>query len=232
QQPDLMPYTTVAENMGSHLRGPDHRKHKVRIQQLVAIMGLRGLEKTKVNALSGGQQQRVAIAKALAQIPAVLLLDEAFGNIDTFRKNMLRRHIFEFAERNNITCITATHDSGEALEFADTVLILKNGTVETMGTPVSIFGNLSNGYRAGFFGDFSTLPASLFNKGAAPGKNLFLLSHQLKISASETLIKVSVVKCYFKGSHYVVAAVHNGETVYFHHPRALPAGSVHYLERC
>src|SRR5690606_10689177 len=159
----IMPFSTVAENLGSHLSRLDEEKDERRIDELLEVVEMEAFKNTLVKNLSGGQKQRVALAKALANEPEILLLDEPFSNIDTFRKNKLQRKIFSYLKDNNINCITATHDSDEALAFSDHILMLKNGTVEMTGTPQFIYENVSTEYQAGFFGEANLLPKKLFS---------------------------------------------------------------------
>src|SRR5690554_6519293 len=135
QEFNIMPFSTVAENIGSHLSRLNQEKDERRIDELLDIVDLTSYKNTLVKYLSGGQKQRVALAKALANEPEVLLLDEPFSNIDNFRKNSLRRKIFQYLKSNNISCISATHDSEEALAFSDGILWLKEGKIEGFGTP-------------------------------------------------------------------------------------------------
>jgi len=146
QEFNIMPFTTVAENLGSHLSRLNEEKDEKRINELLEVVELEAFKTTLVKNLSGGQKQRVALAKALANEPEILLLDEPFSNIDTFRKNKLQRKIFCYLKENNISCITETHDSDEALAFSDEILMLKNGTKEMFGTPEFICKNVSIEY--------------------------------------------------------------------------------------
>ena len=127
QEFNVMPYISVAENIATHLDRNNKEQDSARVDQLLEIVALENHKNTMVKNLSGGQKQRVALAKALANTPEVILLDEPFSNIDTFRKNKLRRNLYRYLKENNITCITATHDSDQALGFADTILMLQNG---------------------------------------------------------------------------------------------------------
>src|SRR5210317_233919 len=103
---DLMPYITVAENIGKNLSSLDPNKQN-RIDELLEVVDMSDFKHTLVKYLSGGQKQRVAIAKVLAKEPEVLLLDEPFSHIDNFRKNKLRRSLFKHLKSKNITCIVA-----------------------------------------------------------------------------------------------------------------------------
>ena len=126
QEFDLMPYTTVAENISEYLSVFYPEQLKERTAELLEMTEMTSKANTKVKNLSGGQQQRVALARVLAQKPDVLLLDEPFSHIDNFRKNSLRRNLFQYLKEEKITCLTATHDHLDVLPFADRVLVLKD----------------------------------------------------------------------------------------------------------
>lgn len=170
QEFNVLPFSTVSENIASHLNRFDTEKDKKRVSDLLQVVDLVEFANTLVKNLSGGQKQRVALAKALANKPELLLLDEPFSNIDTFRKNKLRRNLFEYLKSNNISCITATHDSEEALSYADRILMIKDGTIEAYGSPEQVYNNLENAYRASFFGEANILPASLFSSESGSKK--------------------------------------------------------------
>lgn len=225
QEFNIMPFTTVAENLGSHLTGLEEEKDIQRIDELLKVVEMEAFKNTLVKKLSGGQKQRVALAKALANEPEILLLDEPFSSIDTFRKNKLQRKIFGYLKENKISCITATHDSEEALAFSDQILMLKNGTVEMRGTPPFIYKNVSTEYQAGFFGDANILPKKLFSE-TADSENIVVFPHQLKISEEKSKLQVKVKTCYFKGSHYLIQGIWNDREIYFQHSEPLVIDSV------
>ncbi|MBK5213213.1 MAG: ABC transporter ATP-binding protein [Flavobacteriaceae bacterium] len=229
QEFNIMPFTTVAENIGSHLSRLDEENDERRIDELLEVVGMEAFKNTLVKTLSGGQKQRVALAKALANEPKILLLDEPFSNIDVFRKNKLQRKIFSYLKENNISCITATHDSDEALAFSDHILMLKNGTEEMFGTPEFIYKNVSTEYQAGFFGEANLLPKSLFSSETNLEKRI-VFPHQLEISKEKTKLEVSVKKCYFKGTHFLVEADFKENIVFFNNPFQLKKGSNCWLK--
>jgi len=229
QEFNIMPFTTVAENLGSHLSGLDEQKDGIRIDELLEVVELESYKNILVKNLSGGQKQRVALAKALANEPEILLLDEPFSNIDVFRKNKLQRKIFGYLKEKNISCITATHDSDEALAFSDQILMLKNGTVELFGTPESIYKNVSTVYQAGFFGEANLLQKSQFSSEVTSEK-IIVFPHQLKISEEKTKLEVVVKKSYFKGSYYLIEADFHDKIIFFNHPFQLKKGKSYYLE--
>lgn len=233
QEFNIMPFTTVAENLGTHLSRLDEEKDEKRIDELLEVVELTAFKNTLVKNLSGGQKQRVALAKALAKAPEILLLDEPFSNIDTFRKNKLQRQIFAYLKEKNISCITATHDSEEALAFSDQILILKNGTVEISGTPQYIYNNVATPYQARFFGEVNLLPKTLFSRGNPSGtdnEKIIFFPHQLKVSETKKPLQVKVANCYFKGSHYLVEALWNEQHIFFKHDLFLAVNTMLFLE--
>lgn len=229
QEFDLMPFTTVAENLGTYLSRMDEEKDDSRIDELLKVVDLEVFKDTRVKTLSGGQKQRVALAKALANEPKILLLDEPFSNIDTFRKSHLRRKLFKHLKQNNISCISATHDSEEALAFSDKILMLKNGTVEMFGTPEKVYQNVLDEYQAGFFGESNLLPKSLISANETSG-NILLFPHELKITKENTDFQIIVKENYFKGSHYLIKGIWNNKEVFFQNSKKLKTDSIYWLE--
>ncbi len=228
QEFNIMPFTSVAENIGSHLSRLDEEKDERRIEELLAVVEMEAFKNTLVKNLSGGQKQRVALAKALANEPEILLLDEPFSNIDVFRKNKLQRKIFNYLKENKIGCITATHDSEEALAFSDTILMLKNGAEEMFGSPEFIYKNVATEYQAGFFGEANLISKSLFSFQES-SKEKIVFPHQLNISEEKTKLKVKVKKSYFKGNFYLIEADFNGKILFFNASSPLKKGEVCYL---
>jgi ABC-type sulfate/molybdate transport systems ATPase subunit len=142
----------------------------------------------------------------------------------------LRRDLYTYLKQNNIGCITATHDSEEALGYFDQVLLLKGGTMEVMATPEDVFSQANTTYRAGFFGEVTRLPARLFSSEIT-SEEIILLPHQLGYTEVETQLKVSVKNSYFRGSHYLIQADWNGRDVFFEHSEKLTEKSVVNLSR-
>ena len=203
---DLMPFITVAENVGKYLSNLYPDKKRERISELLEIVEMNEFANVKAKNLSGGQMQRVAIARVLALEPEVLLLDEPFSHIDNFRKNSLRRRLFSYLKEKKITAIVATHDSTDVLSFADEVVVMQNGAIIEKGIPKLIYENPKNEYVAALFGDV--------NKIIIDGKVQFIYPHQLQV-VSESNFKVSVIKSYFRGSHYLIEGHYENEIVFF-----------------
>lgn len=203
---DLMPFITVAENVGKYLSNIYPDKKKDRIMELLEIVEMTDYANIKAKNLSGGQMQRVAIARVLALEPELLLLDEPFSHIDNFRKNSLRRKLFAYLKEKQITCIVATHDSTDVLSFANEVLVMKEGKIIEEGTPKHVFEKPINRYVASLFGDVNEIEFD--------GKTLLVYPHQLKV-AEKSNLKVTVVNSYFRGNHYLIEAKYNNQTVFF-----------------
>jgi ABC-type Fe3+/spermidine/putrescine transport system ATPase subunit len=212
---DLMPYITVEENVGKFLSNIYMAEKTTRINELLAMVEMKEFAKVKAKYLSGGQQQRVALARVLALEPEILLLDEPFSQIDSFRKNALRRNLFKYFKEKKITCIIATHDSTEALSFSDETIVLCKGKLIAKGTSKDLYENPPNVYTASLFGEVNELKLSNFVDVAdAEDEDLILYPHQLKLDENGKM-KVIIKQCYFKGSHYLVKAAFNRRAVFF-----------------
>ena len=214
---DLMPFITVAENVGKYLSNFFPEDKQARISELLEIVEMTEYANVKAKFLSGGQMQRVAIARVLALEPEVLLLDEPFSHIDNFRKNSLRRKLFGYLKEQQITCIVATHDSTDVLAFADEVAIIKEGKIVESGIPKFIYGNPKDKYVASLFGDVNEIKIN--------GELKFVYPHQLKAVMNSDL-KVEIVNSYFRGSHYLMEAKFENQTLFFESDELLENGEV------
>lgn len=223
---DLMPYTTVEENIGKHLSNLDENRQQ-RIQELLKVVDMCDFQKTKVKNLSGGQKQRVAIAKVMAKEPEVLLLDEPFSHIDNFRKNKLRRDLFNYLKSKNILCLVATHDTTDALSFADEIIVIKDGKIAAKNTPEKIYKNPKSAYIASFFNEVNEIPSHLIDT-AISEKVLLRYPNQIKLTKNSN-IKATVKNNYFKGNYYLIEADLNGFTIFFEHKIKLQKNTECYL---
>ncbi|WP_304200814.1 ABC transporter ATP-binding protein [Flavobacterium alvei] len=213
---DLMPYITVEENVGKFLSNIYKDKKKVRVQELLEMVEMTEFAKVKAKYLSGGQQQRVALARVLALEPEILLLDEPFSQIDSFRKNSLRRNLFNYFKKKEITCIIATHDSTEALSFSDETIVLQNGKLIVKENSKELYLNPPSYYVASLFGEVNELKRSHFEDLDDTDGTLIIYPHQLKV-VEEGNITVIVKQSYFKGNHYLIKAAFERKAIFFEH---------------
>jgi ABC-type Fe3+/spermidine/putrescine transport system ATPase subunit len=217
---DLMPYISVEENVGKFLSNIYKDKKKARVQELLEMVEMTEFAKVKAKYLSGGQQQRVALARVLALEPEIILLDEPFSQIDSFRKNALRRNLFSYLKQKGITCIIATHDSTDALSFSDETIVVENGKVVAKGNSKFLYENPTNKYVASLFGEVNELKLSQLIELDGEDEALLLYPHQLKVVDSG-MMQVVVKKCYFKGSHYLIKAAFEKRAIFFEHDSEL-----------
>ncbi len=218
---DLMPYTTVEENVGKFLSNMFPEQKKDRVQELLDMVEMTAFAKVKAKFLSGGQQQRVALARVLALEPEIILLDEPFSQIDSFRKNSLRRNLFRYLKDKGITCIIATHDSTDALSFSDETIVVQNGKVVAKGNPKTLYENPTTKYIASLFGEVNELRLTqLIDVEPEQDQILLLYPHQLKV-VDNAIMKAVVKQCYFKGSHYLIKAAFERRAIFFEHDSEL-----------
>ena len=132
-----------------------------RVEKLLSLIQLEGLGKRYPAQLSGGQQQRVALARALAIEPRVLLLDEPFGALDAKVRKELRHWLRRVHDETGVTTIFVTHDQEEAMDLADRVVVLREGSIEQVGTPEALDEHPASAFVFDFLGDANRLPCRL-----------------------------------------------------------------------
>jgi ABC-type Fe3+/spermidine/putrescine transport system ATPase subunit len=150
----LFPHMTVADNIGYGLKIKKWKKNKIkeRVEELLRLVQLEGLGGRMIDKLSGGQQQRVALARALSLEPKVLLLDEPLSNLDANLRLTMRGEIRKLQERLKITTIFVTHDQFEAMSISDRIVVMKEGSIQQIGSPIEIYERPANEFIAGFVG--------------------------------------------------------------------------------
>ncbi|GAA4519515.1 MULTISPECIES: ABC transporter ATP-binding protein [Nonomuraea] len=150
----IFPHLTVAENIEFGLKAQKLAKDERarRTEEALDLVGLTGLGGRRPNELSGGQQQRVAVARSLAIRPSVLLMDEPLSNLDAKTRIQLRTQLREIQRDTGTTIVYVTHDQEEALALGDRIAVMKDGSLEQLGSGHEIYLAPSNGYVADFVG--------------------------------------------------------------------------------
>ncbi len=150
----LYPHLTVEQNMGFGLRMNGHPKNEVRKLVLAAADTLQigHLLNRKPKELSGGQRQRVAIGRAIVRDPQVFLFDEPLSNLDAELRVDMRIEISKLHKRLQTTMVYVTHDQVEAMTLADKIVVLRQGHIEQVGTPMQLYHQPANEFVAGFIG--------------------------------------------------------------------------------
>ncbi len=159
QEYALFPHLTVAGNVAYGLAQLPRREREQRVREVLALVGLNGLEDRLPGELSGGQQQRVALARALAPRPDVVLLDEPFSNLDAGLRTRLRVELRDILHQARATTIFVTHDQEEALSLADRVAVLQDGRITQIAPPEELYRAPATREIAAFVGETNFLPA-------------------------------------------------------------------------
>ena len=155
----LFPHLNVFENVAFPLREKKVPKAEIdqRVNEMLSLVALKGFEKRSVTSLSGGQQQRVAIARALVGRPKVLLLDEPLAALDLKLRKDMQQELKNIQKATGITFIFVTHDQEEALSMSDTVVVMSEGRIQQIGTPIDIYNEPKNAFVADFIGESNIL---------------------------------------------------------------------------
>jgi thiamine transport system ATP-binding protein len=154
QEHTLFPHRDVLGNVafGLRMRGLPRLQTEGRARELLALVGLAGYEHRRVTELSGGEQQRVALARALAPAPRLLMLDEPLGSLDRALRERLMVELRELFTRLGLTSLYVTHDHDEAFALADRVVVMHDGRIEQLGTPVEVWERPATEFVARFLG--------------------------------------------------------------------------------
>lgn len=150
----LYPHMTVAENMGFGLKLRKYKKDEIkkRVNEAAEILGITELLDRKPKALSGGQRQRVAVGRAIVRKPKVFLFDEPLSNLDAKLRVQMRTEISKLHLKLEATMIYVTHDQTEAMTMGDRIVIMKDGDIHQIDTPLHLYNHPANKFVAGFIG--------------------------------------------------------------------------------
>ncbi|MEL6839012.1 MAG: sn-glycerol-3-phosphate ABC transporter ATP-binding protein UgpC [Pseudomonadota bacterium] len=150
----LYPHLNVADNMafGLRIRKMPKAEIKTTIDDVAEILGLTPYLDRRPADLSGGQRQRVAMGRAIVRHPKVFLFDEPLSNLDAKLRTQMRAEIKRLHKRLGVTSIYVTHDQVEAMTLADRIVVMNDGRIEQVGTPMDLFNNPANTFVAGFLG--------------------------------------------------------------------------------
>lgn len=155
----LFPHLNVYDNIafGMRLKKKSEDEIKKTVDEMLHMVNLNGMGHRGIGQLSGGQQQRIAIARALANEPKVLLLDEPLSALDLKLRKDMQNELKKIQQAVGITFIFVTHDQEEALSMSDTVVVMDKGNIQQIGTPIDIYNEPKNAFVADFIGESNIL---------------------------------------------------------------------------
>lgn len=201
---------------------------------MLRLVNLKGFENRSIDSLSGGQQQRVAIARALVNEPKVLLLDEPLGALDLKLRKEMQTELKNMQKRVGITFIYVTHDQEEALTMSDTIVVMNNGKIQQIGTPVDIYNEPNNSFVAKFIGESNIVSGIMHedylvefggkifkcvDKGFEKKENVDVVVRPEDIDivpAEEGALQGVITSVTFKGVHYEMIAKNGGSEWMIH----------------
>ncbi len=230
-----------------------------KVRKYLKLVGLEGYENRRVHKLSGGQQQRVAIARALINEPKVLLLDEPLAALDLKLRQEMQYELKEIQRRSGITFVFVTHDQEEALTMSDKIVVMNNGEIQQVGTPVDIYNEPVNKFVATFIGEsniiegimktdflvhFDDLDFTCVDKGFGLNEEVDIVIRPEDIDiveVNEGFIHGTVDDVVFKGVHYEIDVKTSHRTYTIHTTDVQPVGKevglsflpedIHIMER-
>lgn len=165
----LYPHMTVYQNMAFGLKLRKYPKEEIdaRVREAADILGIQELLERKPKALSGGQRQRVAVGRAIVRKPKVFLFDEPLSNLDAKLRVQMRTEISKLHSRLGATMIYVTHDQTEAMTMGDRIVVMRDGRIHQIDTPLTLYNNPVDQFVAGFIGSpaMNFIPGSLAKDG-------------------------------------------------------------------
>ncbi|MGK0467452.1 ABC transporter ATP-binding protein [Clostridium sp.] len=205
QSPLLFPHMTIEENICFGLEVKKWNKKRImdRVQQLLVLLQIEGLEKRMPSEISGGQQQRVAIARALAPQPKILLMDEPFSSLDPGLRSEMGGLIKKIQATEGSTIIFVTHDRNESLALSNSVAFIVDGRIAQLDTPQNIYYKPVNKTTALYMGECNFIPGkrtgNIFNTIIGNFKAPIYKSENM-----ELLLRPHQIKFDFSGNYYSV----------------------------
>lgn len=188
----LFPHLNVYDNIAFGLRVKKMKEKDIakKVGEMLELVNLKGFQKRDISSLSGGQQQRVAIARALAVEPRVLLLDEPLGALDLKLRKDMQVELKNIQKRMGITFIYVTHDQQEALSMSDTVVVMNDGRIQQIGTPIDIYNEPKNAFVADFIGESNILDGVMLDdfKAKFSGAIFQCLDKGFKVNESVDIV--------------------------------------------
>ncbi|MEV5605143.1 ABC transporter ATP-binding protein [Streptomyces sp. NPDC052299] len=220
QDHQLFPHRDVGANVafGLRMHGVGRGEQDRRVAELLDLVGLPGAERRAVAALSGGEQQRVALARALAPSPRLLMLDEPLGQLDRSLRERLVVELRALFGRLGTTVLAVTHDQGEAFALADRVVVMREGRVAQVGTPLQVWQRPASAFVARFLGFDNVVEATVEGEaadtdwgevpvpaGSPQGAcDLLVRAAGVRIGGPEKGLRCVVDARTFRGSHVAV----------------------------
>ena len=241
----LFPHMTIAENIafGLKIKKKSNAYIQDKIKDALKLGHLDGFENRTSDSLSGGQQQRIAIARAIVNEPKLLLLDEPLGALDLKLRQDMQYELIRLKNELGITFIYVTHDQEEALTMSDTIVVMNQGYIQQIGTPVDIYNEPENAFVADFIGDSNIIDGIMLedklveilgakfrcvDTGFGQNRPVDVVIRPEDVDLvkpGQGIINGVVTHLIFKGVHYEMEVLANGYEWLVHSTDCFPVGT-------
>ncbi|CCH52384.1 ABC transporter related [Fibrisoma limi BUZ 3] len=209
QEYQLMPNVSVRQNIAYAVRYYESTYREFRVNELLKLCHLTDVQDRLPRQISGGEKQRTAIARAVADKPSVLLLDEPFSHLDLPNRQIVRDMVFTLVRQEQTACLFVTHDATDALSIANSLGILRHGRLIQLDTPLTVYRRPATAYAARMTGSVNVLRAkhlpALGLPSTKPADSLCVIRPET-IRLAETGIAATIRAVFFKGYHYEIEA--------------------------
>ena len=242
----LFPFLNVHDNVafGLNLKKKDKKEIDEKVTKMLALVGLAGFGNRDITSLSGGQQQRVAIARALVNEPKVLLVDEPLAALDAKLRKGMQAELKKIQKEVGITFIFVTHDQEEALSMSDTIVVMNDGIIQQIGTPMDIYNEPQNRFVANFIGEsniiegvmpkdclvvFDDVQWECVDKGFKENENIEVVlrpEDMQVVEPQDGKVSGKIVSKIFMGVHYEYLVETNIRKYKVHTTKNIEMGSV------